>query len=93
MPPAAPQTALIGVVDFLSQLDGLRIFGDLLGLAVSGGFFVVPLYAMIQNPQRRGVQGADHRCEQRRQRAVHGRRGNRHRGADRGRARYPPRCS
>ncbi len=43
------QTALIGVVDFLSQLGGLRIFGDLLGLAVSGGFFVVPLYAIIQN--------------------------------------------
>jgi acyl-[acyl-carrier-protein]-phospholipid O-acyltransferase/long-chain-fatty-acid--[acyl-carrier-protein] ligase len=42
-------TALIGVVDFLSQLGGLRIFGDLLGLAVSGGFFVVPLYAIIQN--------------------------------------------
>jgi len=43
------QTALIGVVDFLSQLGGLRILGDLLGLAVCGGFFVVPLYAMIQN--------------------------------------------
>jgi acyl-[acyl-carrier-protein]-phospholipid O-acyltransferase/long-chain-fatty-acid--[acyl-carrier-protein] ligase len=42
-------TGLIGVVDFLSQLGGLRIFGDLLGLAVSGGFFVVPLYAIIQN--------------------------------------------
>ncbi|HEX3419283.1 MAG TPA: MFS transporter, partial [Stellaceae bacterium] len=47
---AAPaKTALLGVVDFLSQLGGLRIFGDLLGLAVSGGFFVVPLYAIIQN--------------------------------------------
>jgi acyl-[acyl-carrier-protein]-phospholipid O-acyltransferase / long-chain-fatty-acid--[acyl-carrier-protein] ligase len=43
------QSALVGVVDFLSQLGGLRIFGDLLGLAVCGGFFVVPLYAMIQN--------------------------------------------
>jgi acyl-[acyl-carrier-protein]-phospholipid O-acyltransferase/long-chain-fatty-acid--[acyl-carrier-protein] ligase len=48
---AAPptQAALIGVIDFLSQRGGLRIFGDLLGLAVSGGFFVVPLYAIIQN--------------------------------------------
>src|SRR5271155_804925 len=47
---AAPaQTVLIGVISFLSQLGGLRIFGDLLGLAVSGGFFVVPLYAIIQN--------------------------------------------
>src|SRR5690242_7401166 len=43
------QTGLIGVIDFLSQLGGLRIFGDLLGLAVSGGFFIVPLYAIIQN--------------------------------------------
>src|SRR5438477_3902895 len=43
------QTGLIDVVDFLSQLGGLRIFGDLLGLAVTGGFFVVPLYAIIQN--------------------------------------------
>src|ERR1700730_5357186 len=43
------QMVLIGIVDFLSQLGGLRIFGDLLGLAVSGGFFVVPLYAIVQN--------------------------------------------
>jgi acyl-[acyl-carrier-protein]-phospholipid O-acyltransferase / long-chain-fatty-acid--[acyl-carrier-protein] ligase len=46
---APAQTGLIGIVDFLSQPSGLRIFGDLLGLAVSGGFFVVPLYAIIQN--------------------------------------------
>ena len=47
--PTVHGTALIGVVGFLSQLGGLRIFVDLLGLAVSGGFFVVPLYAIIQN--------------------------------------------
>lgn len=47
---AAPAgAALIGIVEFLSQFGGLRIFGDLLGVAVSGGFFVVPLYAIIQN--------------------------------------------
>jgi acyl-[acyl-carrier-protein]-phospholipid O-acyltransferase/long-chain-fatty-acid--[acyl-carrier-protein] ligase len=46
-PPSQP--ALIGIAEFLSQRSGLRIFGDLLGLAVSGGFFVVPLYAIIQN--------------------------------------------
>lgn len=44
-----PQTVLIGIAEFLSHGSGLRIFGDLLGLAVSGGFFVVPLYAIIQN--------------------------------------------
>jgi acyl-[acyl-carrier-protein]-phospholipid O-acyltransferase/long-chain-fatty-acid--[acyl-carrier-protein] ligase len=42
-------TALIGIIEFISQTGGLRIFGDLLGLAVSGGFFVVPLYAIIQS--------------------------------------------
>jgi acyl-[acyl-carrier-protein]-phospholipid O-acyltransferase/long-chain-fatty-acid--[acyl-carrier-protein] ligase len=46
---APSQAGLIGVPDFLSQGSGLRIFGDLLGLAVSGGFFIVPLYAMIQS--------------------------------------------
>jgi acyl-[acyl-carrier-protein]-phospholipid O-acyltransferase/long-chain-fatty-acid--[acyl-carrier-protein] ligase len=46
-PPA--QAALIGVLQFLSEPGGLRIFSDLLGLAICGGFFVVPLYAIIQN--------------------------------------------
>ena len=40
-------------------------------------------------PQRGGVARADHRRQQCRQCAVHGRRGSRHRRADRGRARYP----
>jgi acyl-[acyl-carrier-protein]-phospholipid O-acyltransferase / long-chain-fatty-acid--[acyl-carrier-protein] ligase len=43
------QTALIGIFGFLSQPAGLHIFVDLVGLAVSGGFFVVPLYAIIQS--------------------------------------------
>ena len=42
------QTALVGIIGFLSQPAGMRIFGDLVGLAVGGGFFVVPLYAIIQ---------------------------------------------
>src|SRR5690242_10395967 len=46
---APAQPVLMGIVDFLSRPGGVRIFGDLLGLAVSGGFFVVPLYAIIQN--------------------------------------------
>ncbi len=45
-PSAAP---LIGVAAFLGEPLGLRIFADLLGLAISGGFFVVPLYALIQS--------------------------------------------
>src|SRR5262249_51113545 len=44
-----PHAGLIGITEFLSQPRGLHIFGDLVGLAISGGFFVVPLYAIIQN--------------------------------------------
>ena len=51
---APAQTVLIGIVDFLSRPGGLHIFGDLLGLAVSGGFFVVPLYALLQTASERG---------------------------------------
>ena len=58
---AAGSGELIGVVEFLSQLGGLRIFVDLTVIAVCGGFFVVPLYAIIQQPQRRGGAGAHHR--------------------------------
>jgi acyl-[acyl-carrier-protein]-phospholipid O-acyltransferase/long-chain-fatty-acid--[acyl-carrier-protein] ligase len=40
---------VVGVVGFLSSGRGLRIFVDLLGVAVAGGFFVVPLYAIVQS--------------------------------------------
>ena len=39
---------LLGIVAFLSRFVGLRIFLDLTAIAVCGGVFVVPLYAMIQ---------------------------------------------
>lgn len=47
---AAPSgaTALIGIVEFLSRPSGIRIFVDLTAIAVCGGLFVVPLYAIIQ---------------------------------------------
>ena len=45
-PPASGQ--LLGIVGFLSQAAGIRIFADLLAIAVCGGFFVVPLYAIVQ---------------------------------------------
>jgi acyl-[acyl-carrier-protein]-phospholipid O-acyltransferase/long-chain-fatty-acid--[acyl-carrier-protein] ligase len=47
---AAPHASatLLGVGAFLSRLVGVRVFIDLTGLAVCGGIFVVPLYAMIQ---------------------------------------------
>jgi acyl-[acyl-carrier-protein]-phospholipid O-acyltransferase/long-chain-fatty-acid--[acyl-carrier-protein] ligase len=37
-----------GVIEFLSQFTGVRIFIDLTVIAVCGGVFVVPLYAIIQ---------------------------------------------
>ena len=39
---------LLGILGFLSQGTGLRIFIDLLAVAICGGIFVVPLYAIIQ---------------------------------------------
>jgi acyl-[acyl-carrier-protein]-phospholipid O-acyltransferase/long-chain-fatty-acid--[acyl-carrier-protein] ligase len=46
---APPPGGAVGIAAFLSTLRGLRIFVDLIGVAVAGGFFVVPLYAIIQN--------------------------------------------
>jgi acyl-[acyl-carrier-protein]-phospholipid O-acyltransferase/long-chain-fatty-acid--[acyl-carrier-protein] ligase len=40
---------LLGVVAFLSSLAGLRIFVDLTLIAICGGLFIVPLYAIIQH--------------------------------------------
>jgi acyl-[acyl-carrier-protein]-phospholipid O-acyltransferase/long-chain-fatty-acid--[acyl-carrier-protein] ligase len=39
---------MLGVAAFLSHAAGIRIFADLSALAICGGIFVVPLYAMIQ---------------------------------------------
>src|SRR6266851_1091350 len=47
---AVPATSseLLGIAGFLSRLVGMRIFADLLAIAICGGIFVVPLYAIIQ---------------------------------------------
>ena len=45
---AASGGELLGIVAFLSRFAGLRIFVDLTLIAVCGGLFVVPLYAIIQ---------------------------------------------
>ena len=44
----APGGHLLGIAAFLSHAVGLRIFVDLTAIAVCGGLFVVPLYAIIQ---------------------------------------------
>ncbi len=40
--------AMLGIATFLSRAAGIRIFADLLAIAICGGVFVVPLYAIIQ---------------------------------------------
>ncbi len=44
----APLTGL-GVVDFIQQSGSARIIVDLLGIGLFAGFFVVPLFALIQS--------------------------------------------
>ncbi|MGE5270962.1 MAG: acyl-[ACP]--phospholipid O-acyltransferase [Thiohalocapsa sp.] len=45
---AARSGELLGIAAFLSRPTGIRIFVDLLAIAISGGLFVVPLYAIVQ---------------------------------------------
>lgn len=42
-------TALFGVAAYLDTLTHWRILLDLLGIAICGGIYIVPLYAIIQN--------------------------------------------
>lgn len=44
----ANESALIGVSVFLESFTHWRILIDLLGIAICGGIYIVPLYAMIQ---------------------------------------------
>ncbi|MBL8707300.1 MAG: acyl-[ACP]--phospholipid O-acyltransferase [Rhodospirillales bacterium] len=45
---AAPTGALIGVAEYLAQAASWRVLVDLLGTALCGGLFIVPLYTMLQ---------------------------------------------
>lgn len=47
-PAAAPGGELAGFGAFLGAPAHWRILGDLLGISVSGGIFIVPLYALLQ---------------------------------------------
>jgi acyl-[acyl-carrier-protein]-phospholipid O-acyltransferase/long-chain-fatty-acid--[acyl-carrier-protein] ligase len=40
---------LVAVTAFVSDARNLRVLGDLVGLAVAGGLFCVPLYALLQH--------------------------------------------
>ena len=65
---------------------------DLFLLAACGGVFSVPLYAIIQDARAAGRAVAHDRRQQRHERAVHGGRRGRRRGAGRGRAAARPPC-
>ena len=45
----AENALLIGVVEYLTIFTHWRILLDLLGIAICGGIFIVPLYAIIQD--------------------------------------------
>jgi MFS family permease len=45
---AAAGGALVGLGAFVAAPAHWRILGDLLGISVSGGIFIVPLYALLQ---------------------------------------------
>jgi hypothetical protein len=47
-PAAAPSGELLGVVAFLSQPGSWRIVLDVVLIGMFGGFFIVPLYALVQ---------------------------------------------
>jgi acyl-[acyl-carrier-protein]-phospholipid O-acyltransferase/long-chain-fatty-acid--[acyl-carrier-protein] ligase len=44
----APAGTLIGHAALLEQAAGIRLLIDLAGIAISGGIFIVPLYAILQ---------------------------------------------
>jgi len=46
--PAAPLGAALGALEFLASAGGPRIACDLVLIGMFGGFFIVPLYALIQ---------------------------------------------
>ena len=53
-PAAATNAALTGIAAFVAMPANWRIIVDLLGLAVSAGFFALPLYVLLQAHAERG---------------------------------------
>ncbi|MGH7047981.1 MAG: MFS transporter [Stellaceae bacterium] len=51
--PTTDGAALAGLAGFLAQPAHWRVLGDLLGISVCGGIFIVPLYVLLQAASRR----------------------------------------
>jgi acyl-[acyl-carrier-protein]-phospholipid O-acyltransferase / long-chain-fatty-acid--[acyl-carrier-protein] ligase len=49
IPPTTGESGLIGTIAFLDSLTHWRILLDLLGIAICGGIYIIPLYAIIQH--------------------------------------------
>jgi hypothetical protein len=47
-PSAAPENMSLALTELLAQFGSWRVLADLLMLGVFGGFFIVPLYALLQ---------------------------------------------
>ena len=71
---AIARHGLAGVGAFLSQAAHLRVTADLVLVGLFGGFYIVPLYALIQERSDEDAPVADHRRQQHPECAVHGRR-------------------
>jgi 1-acyl-sn-glycerol-3-phosphate acyltransferase len=54
--PAAAGGALVGGAEFLARAGSWRILFDLVMIGVFGGFYIVPLYALIQTRSERSHQ-------------------------------------
>ena len=59
--PAVHTTSVATIAEFLARPGGLRIWFDLAMIGAFGGFYSVPLYALIQ---KRSEPVADHRGQQ-----------------------------
>jgi len=46
--PLSTEDTLTGVGAFMTQANNIRIIMDLLGVSISGGLFIVPLYSILQ---------------------------------------------
>ena len=82
--PGAHAAPLLTLAAWLTRAANWRLLADLLGMAVCGGIFIVPLYALLQERSEKAHRArARDRGEQCDQCAVHGGVGRRHRAADR----------
>ena len=65
---ARPAPTWPTVAAFLRRAGNWRVLVDLVGVAMAGGLFTVPLYAVLQHESEPRASGARHRRQQHHQR-------------------------